>query len=153
VGKLFLKLWALLILTALASFLIQDEVYDRTMRAGNERIAQDRVRRTFVFVEEALRPYPQEEWPARLEILQQRIGATAHLQRLDSLSFGGELGSGDIEKIAHGQVHLRPLPDGAGLMMYRTLFDTDQVAVLVAPAPPPPLVFGLIRPIVFAWII
>ena len=152
-GKLFLKLWVFILLTSLTSFLIQRQIFDSTNRQNIATAGQERVRRTFVFLEEALRPYPQAEWPARVEILQKRIGSPAHLQKLEALTFSGELDSGAVEQIAGGNVYLRTLPDGGGLTMYRTLFDTDQVAVLVAPAPPQPLVFGLFRPIVFTWMV
>lgn len=152
-GKLFLKLWVFILLTSLTSFLIQKQVFDRTTHDTASAVSQERARRTFVFVEEALRPYPQAEWAGRLEILQKRIGAPAHLQKLDSLSYSGELTSGAIEQIAAGHVHVQPLPDGGGLTLYRTLFDTDQVAVLVAPAPAAPLVFGIFKPIVFTWMV
>jgi two-component system sensor histidine kinase RstB/two-component system sensor kinase ParS len=153
VGKLFLKLWLFILLTSLTSFLIQRQVFDSTTREAVANAQQERVRRTFVFLEEALRPYPQEEWVSRVDVLQKRIGSPAHLQSLESLRHSGELASGDIERIANGQVHMRNLPDGTGLIMYRSLFDTDQVAILVAPAQPPPLVFGLFRPIVFTWMV
>ena len=152
-GKLFLKLWVFILLTSLTSFLIQRQVFDHATREAAAANSQERVRRTFVFLEEALRPYPQAEWPARVDVLQKRIGAPAHLQKLESLRSGGELPSGAIEQIASGSVHLHTLPDGAGLIMYRTLFDTDYVAVLVAPAPPTPLIFGVFRPIVFTWMV
>lgn len=152
-GKLFLKLWVLILLTSLTSFLIQKQVFDAATHDAATNASKERVRRTFVLVEEALRPYPQAEWPARVEILQQRIGSPAHLQRLNTLATSGELTSGAIEQISAGQVYLQPIPDGGGLTMYRTLFDTDHVAVLVAPAPPTVLIFGLFKPIVFTWIV
>lgn len=152
-GKLFLKLWLFILLTSLTSFLIQRQVFEQTTREAAATTGQERVRRTFVFLEEALRPYPQAEWVARVDILQKRIGTPAHLQKLESFRTSGELPNGAIEQIAAGSVHLHHLPDGGGLIMYRTLFDTDFVAVLVAPAPPTPLVFGLFRPIVFTWMV
>lgn len=152
-GKLFLKLWVLILLTSLTSFLIQKQVFDWATHDAASTSSKDRVRRTFVLVEEALRPYPQAEWPARVENLQKRIGSPAHLQKLDSLSAGNELTREAIEQISAGQVFLKPLPDGGGLTMYRTLFDTDQVAVLVAPAPPAVLIFGIVKPIVFTWFV
>ncbi len=152
-AKLFLKLWVFILLTSLTSFLIQRQVFESTNRQAAATSGQERVRRTFVFLEEALRPYPQSEWPARVEVLQKRIGTPAHLQRLENLAMSGEVASGDIEQISTGHVHLRALPDGGGQIMYRTLFDTDFVAVLVAPAPPQPLVFGIFRPIIFTWMV
>ena len=152
-GKLFLKLWVFILLTSLTSFLIQRQVFEHTTRVAAANVSQERVRRTFVFLEEALRPYPQAEWSARVEVLQKRIGSPAHLQKIDSLRFSGELPSGAIEHIASGSVHMQPLPDGGGLTMYRTLFDSDYVAVLVAPAPPMTLIFGVFRPIVFTWMV
>jgi two-component system, OmpR family, sensor kinase ParS len=153
VVKLFLKLWVFILLTSLTSFLIQRQVFESTNQQAAATAGQERVRRTFVFLEEALRPYPQAEWPARVDVLQKRIGTPAHLQKLDDLSLSGELARGDLERLAGGQVHLRALPDGGGQIMYRTLFDTDLVAVLVAPAPQQPLVFGIFRPIVFTWMV
>ncbi|MEP7156116.1 MAG: ATP-binding protein [Betaproteobacteria bacterium] len=152
-GKLFLKLWVFILLTSLTSFLIQRQVFEKTTRDTIATTGQERVRRTFVFLEEMLRPYPQAEWPARVDILQKRIGTPAHLEKLENLRQSGELPSGAIEQLASGSIHFHPLPDDGGLIMYRTLFDTDLVAVLVAPAPPMPLVFGVFRPIVFTWMV
>ena len=152
-AKLFLKLWVFILLTSLTSFLIQKQVFDHTTREAATNASQERVRRTFVFLEEALRPYPQAEWPARVDVLQKRIGAPAHLQKLDSLRLSGELPNDAIEQIAGGNIHLHTLPDTGALIMYRTLFNSDFVAVLVAPAPPTPLIFGIFRPIVFTWMV
>ena len=152
-GKLFLKLWILILLTSLTSFLIQKQVFEYATHQAAANVSQERVRRTFVFLEEALRPYPQAEWSARVDVLQKRIGAPAHIQKLDSLRASGELASGAIEQLASGSVHFHNLPDNGGLIMYRTLFDTDYVAVLVAPAPPTPLIFGVFKPIVFTWMV
>ena len=152
-GKLFLKLWIFILLTSLTSFLIQKQVFEYATREAAASVSQERVRRTFVFLEEALRPYPQAEWSARVEVLQKRIGAPAHIQKLESLRASGELPSGAIEQLASGSVHFHNLPDSGGLIMYRTLFDTDYVAVLVAPTPPTPLIFGVFKPIVFTWMV
>ena len=152
-GKLFLKLWIFILLTSLTSFLIQKQVFEYATHEAAANVNQERVRRTFVFLEEALRPYPQAEWIARVDVLQKRIGAPAHLQKLESLRASGELTSGAVEQIAAGNVHFHNLPDNGGLIMYRAMFDSDFVAVLVAPAPPMPLIFGLFRPIVFTWMV
>ncbi len=152
-GKLFLKLWIFILLTSFTSFLIQKQVFDSATHDLNAAAGQERVRRTFVFLEEALRPYPQAEWSSRVEVLQKRMGSPVHLTRLDNLGFNGELTAGAVEQIRQGSVFLRSLPDGGGVVMYRTVFDTDQVAVLTAPAPPQPLIFGLLPPIVFTWLV
>ena len=152
-GKLFLKLWIFILLTSLTSFLIQKQIFEYATHEAAANVNQERVRRTFVFLEEALRPYPQAEWISRVEVLQKRIGAPAHLQKLESLRASGELTGGAVEQIAGGNVHFHHLPDNGGLIMYRTMFDSDYVAVLVAPAPPTPLIFGLFRPIVFTWMV
>jgi two-component system, OmpR family, sensor kinase ParS len=152
-GKLFLKLWVFIILTSLTSFLIQRQVFNWTTQEANAAYILERQKRTFVFVEETLRPYPKEEWPMRLEVVAQRLGAPARLITIDDLANTGELNAGDIEKIRGNLIHLRQLAEDVGVVMYRAIHDSDYVAALEIPAPPKPKVFGLFKPLVFTWLV
>lgn len=152
-GKVFLKLWLLLLLTSVTSFLIQREVFDASERETEARVLQEAIHRRFVMVEEALRPYPSEEWAARAEIIQKRTGLPSSVQKLESLAFTGDLTRGDIEMLSQGQLLVRAMADDTGRMLYRRILDTDYVGVLVAPARPEPLVWGVVRPIAVTWIV
>jgi two-component system, OmpR family, sensor kinase ParS len=152
-GKLFLKLWVFIILTSLTSFLIQRQVFNWTTQEANAAYILERQKRTFVFVEETLRPYPKEEWPMRLEVVAQRLGAPARLITIDNLANTGELNAGDIEKIRGNLIHIRQLAEDVGVVMYRAIHDSDYVAAIEIPAPPKPKVFGIFKPLVFTWIV
>ena len=75
-GKLFVKLWVFILLTSASSFFLQKQISDWTTREAETTYRNERIRRTFMFVEEALRPYPQAEWPTRFDVLAQRMGSS-----------------------------------------------------------------------------
>lgn len=152
-GKLFLKLWVFIILTSLTSFLIQRQVFNWTTQEANAAYVLERQKRSFVFLEETLRPYPKEEWPVRLEVVAQRLGSPARLIKVDDLANTGELNAGEVEKIRGNLIHTRQLSEDVGVVMYRALHDSDYVAALEIPAPPKPKVFGIFKPLVFTWIV
>jgi two-component system, OmpR family, sensor kinase ParS len=150
-GKLFLKLWVLILLTSLTSFLIQRQVFNWTTEEANANYVLERQKRTFIFVEEILRPHPKEEWPVRFDALMRRIGVNARLVNLDDLAASGELEAGTVEKIRAHEIHTRPLADSSGAIMYRTIHDSAIVAALEVTAPPQARVLGVIKPLIFTW--
>ena len=78
------------LLTSATSFVIQQQIYEWNSREAETTYRNERIRRTFMFVEEALRPYPQAEWPARFDALAHRMGSPARLITLDTLLTTGE---------------------------------------------------------------
>ena len=152
-GKLFIKLWALIILTSLTSYFIQRQVFNWTTEAANAVYILERQKRTFIFIEETLRPYPKEEWASRLEVVAARLGSPARLTTVDALANSGELNAGEAEKIRSNAIHIRQLAEEVGVVMYRAIHDSEYVAALEISAPPQPKIFGLIKPMVFTWLV
>jgi two-component system, OmpR family, sensor kinase ParS len=153
VGKLFLKLWVLILLTSVTSFMIQRTVFDWTSAEADTSYRDERWRRTFVFVEEALRPYPQSEWRARFDTLAKRAGAPYRLLTVNELANTGEIDAGTIELIRASEIHVHKLEPDTGMVLYRALLDSDYVAALQVASPPAPKVFGIFKPVVFTWLV
>ncbi len=152
-GKLFIKLWALIILTSLTSYFIQRQVFDWTTEEANAAYVLERQKRTFIFIEETLRPYPKEEWATRLEVVASRLGSPARLTTVDALANSGELNAGETEKIRNNAIHIRQLNEDVGVVMYRAIHDSEYVAALEIPNPPQPKILGIFKPMVFTWIV
>jgi signal transduction histidine kinase len=145
-----------IILTSVTSYVIQRQVFEWTTQESISNYIQERQRRTFIFVEETLRPFPQEEWPARFDALTRRLGTPARLVPIDALAANGELDAGSVEKLRAGVIHSQPLgtePTTTGAVLYRTVLDSNIVAALEVPPPPQPRVFGIFRPVVFTWMV
>ena len=160
-GKLFLKLWLLLLLTSFTSFHIQRFVFDWSWNAASVNNSDERFRRTYVMIEEVLAPFPKSEWPARFARLQERVGSPEtflgplRLLNLDELAKEGELSAEEMEKV-RGQNHVsRDTKDGNGYLIYRSILETDMVVVLKAPFAKrqPMLIFGLFSSTQFAWLV
>jgi two-component system, OmpR family, sensor kinase ParS len=152
-GKLFIKLWALIILTSLTSYFIQRQIFNWTIEEANAAYTLERQKRTFIFIEETLRPYPKAEWPSRLEVVAARLGSPARLTTVDALANSGELNAGETEKIRSNAIHIQQLAEDVGVVMYRTIHDSEYVAALEIPAPPQPRILGILKPVVFTWIV
>lgn len=155
-GKLFLKLWIFIILTSATSYVIQRQVFEWTTREATSNYILERQRRTFIFVEETLRPFPREEWQGRFDALTRRLGTPSRLTTIDELAGSGELDAGSIEKLRAHVIHLKPLGSDqstSGAVLYRTVLDSNVVAALEVPPPPQPKVFGVFRPVVFTWVV
>ena len=106
-----------------------------------------------MFVEEALRPYPQAEWPARFDALAHRMGSPARLITIDALVTTGEVDGGTVEKLRAHEFHLQPLAQDVGVIMYRAVLESQYVAALQVAAPPQPKVFGIFTPLAMTWIV
>ena len=152
-GKLFIKLWVFILLTSLTSFLLQQQIFEWTSKEAETSYRNERIRRTFMFVEEALRPYPQAEWPTRFDALAQRMGSPARLITIDTLLTTGEIDAGTVEKLRSHEFHLQPLAKDVGVNMYRTVLESQYVAALQVAAPPRPKVFGVFSPLAMTWIV
>ena len=77
--RLFLKLYGVLIATLILSFVVQMQVIDYVWSHADSFDFRIRFRPTFLLAEQALAPYPREEWPARLASLSRDFGVTARI--------------------------------------------------------------------------
>lgn len=152
-GKVFLKLWILVLLTSATSYFIHTHFVDEAINSAKAIESRNSTKRTFVFVEEALRAYPQSEWPARVATIKERIGFPFELTPLSKLPATHGLDADTVTRLAQGDVHVKRLANPNGAVLYRTVLGTDQVAMITAVASPEPLIFGLVRPMVFVWIV
>ncbi|MBL8519205.1 MAG: ATP-binding protein [Betaproteobacteria bacterium] len=152
-GKVFLKLWVLVLLTSASSYLIHTHFVDDAINSAKAIESRNSTRRTFVFVEEALRGYPKAEWPARVAHMKERIGFPFELVPLSQLASTKALEPDVLARLSNGDVHVTRLTNPNGAILYRTVLGTDHVAKITAQASPEPLIFGLFRPMVFVWIV
>jgi len=158
-GKLFLKLWLLILLTSITSFQIQTFVFDNVYANNMAANTNERFRRTFVMIEEVLRPFPKAEWPERFLALQKRIGSTKDFMgpsRLLTVSeLAGEAGfdTDALARVKSQQPLVRPLKGGKGTEIFHTILGTDYVVVLEVPAATNRLMFGIMTPTQFTWLV
>jgi signal transduction histidine kinase len=153
VGRLFLKLWVLVLLTSAASYLVHTYFTDEALRSARAIESRSSTRRTFVLIEEALKPHPQSEWRRRLAAISERMGIGLELTPFAKLADDDKLDAEARERIAKGETHVVLMADVVGAYMYRSVLGSEQVVRVAAIAPPEPKIFGLFRPIVFVWVV
>ena len=160
-GKLFLKLWALVLLTSLTSFQIQRFVFDWSSDAMAVSNSNERFRRTYVMIEEVLAPFPKTEWPARFERLKERVGSPdvflgpSQLLTIDELAKDAAFSAEIMERIRSENPYSRNLPNGKGYEIFHTILGTNFVVVLKAPfaRQSPMLILGVFTPTQFTWLV
>ena len=160
-GKLFLKLWLLILLTSLTSFLIQKHVFSWAAAASATSSAFERFRRAYVVVEEVLSPFPQSEWPERFAKLKSRVSPTddflgpSRLLSIEQLVAFNEMTSGEVAILRSGKPISRNLPDAQGYEVFHTILDTEMVVVLKAPKNPQKamLILGVFNTTQFTWLV
>lgn len=160
-GKLFLKLWALVLLTSLTSFQIQRFVFDWSSDAMAVSNSNERFRRTYVMIEEVLAPFPKTEWPARFERLKQRVGSPdvflgpSQLLTIEELANDAAFSPEIMERIRSENPYSRNLPNGKGYEIFHTILGTNFVVVLKAPfaRQGSMLILGVFTPTQFTWLV
>ena len=159
-GKLFLKLWILLLLTSVTSYKLQTTVFDSVYREDMATNSNERFRRVFVYLEEILRPLPQEQWPARFRELQERVGSSqvfvgpARLTSVRELSALPGFNAEALEYVRSNQhPYIRAIDGGKGTAAYHALLGTDVVAVVEAPALWRAPILGLLTTTQFTWLV
>lgn len=156
-GKLFLKLWILMLLTSLGSLKLQQAVFENYYREDMASSSNERFRRIFSYVEAILQPVPQASWVAHVKELQPQIGPTKMVGGAARLTTVSELAGTpgfDAEAIARVRSP-NPLIRGVpgGVEAYRTILGTEVVAVVVAPGVKDAPLFGLLTPTQFTWMV
>ena len=160
-GKLFLKLWLLVLLASLTSFQIQKHVFDWTSDATVASNSNERFRRTYVMIEEVLAPFPKTEWPERFERLKAKVGSPevflgpSRILTIDELVKEGGIPAEGIARIRSQQPLSRDLPSGDGYEVFHTIMGTDTVVVLKAPFArrQPMLILGALTSTQFTWLV
>ncbi len=160
-GKLFLKLWLLVLMASLVSFQIQRFVFDWSMEKTMVSNSNERFRRTYVMIEEVLAPFPKSEWPARFARLKERVGSPEvylgplRILTLAELAKEDGFNAENIAIIQSQQPYSRDLPNGFGYEIYHTILGTDTVVVLKAPFAKQQswFVFGILTSTQFTWLV
>ncbi|MEO8102290.1 MAG: ATP-binding protein [Betaproteobacteria bacterium] len=158
-GKLFLKLWILILLTSVTSFKIQQTVFDLVYAEAMESNSNERYRRVFIYIEEILRQHPQAEWPDRFRTLQEHVGSPkvfvgpSRLTTLEALASESGINAEALARIRSQQPLVRSMAGGEGTEIFHTLLGTDYVAVLEVPALWRSRMFGLLTTTQFTWIV
>lgn len=123
--------------------------------------SNERYRRTYVLIEEALIPYPKEQWPDRFDRIKSRVGSPetflgpSRLLTLGALVDEGIIKAADIEKIRAEKPFVLELANGNGFEIFHTILGTDWVVVLKAPFArrQPVLILGIFTPTQFTWMV
>jgi signal transduction histidine kinase len=153
-GKLFLKLWILVLLTSAASFFVHQYFINDLVLSARAIESRASTKRAFLFIEEVLRPHPVQEWPQRVATLRERIALPVQLITLDAIaSTEPAIDAEAKERLALGETHVVLMSDVVGAYMYRRLLSTPYVAKITSVAPPDSKLFGVIKPMVFVWIV
>jgi two-component system, OmpR family, sensor kinase ParS len=160
-GKLFLKLWLLVLLTSLTSFQIQKHVFNWASTENAAASANERFRRAYVLIEEVLSPFPRAEWQQRFEKLKSRIGTTddflgpSRLLSIQDLVELKDFSENEAKIIREHKLISRNSPDGLSYEVFHTILGTEMVVVLQAPMgrQQPMLILGLVTTTQFTWLV
>jgi two-component system, OmpR family, sensor kinase ParS len=160
-GKLFLKLWLLVLLTSLTSFQIQKHVFNWASTENATTNANERFRRAYVLIEEVLSPFPQSQWQQRFEKIKSRIGTTddflgpSRLLSIRDLVAQKEFSEDEAKIIREHKLISRNSPDELSYEVFHTILGTEMVVVLQAPMgrKPPMLILGLVTTTQFTWLV
>ncbi len=158
-GKLFLKLWLLLLLTSYTSWQIQTSV-------GSWQQEQMQVKRPqapFLItmaesVSWALHDVPAAEWPARYEGLKSRLSYPSELLPLDSVyGYLQKHGGDDLkpyqESVMAGRNLMVSSPKFKTMLALKRLPGSDYVLAIELPPPEPLLIFGVMQFNTFQWLV
>jgi two-component system, OmpR family, sensor kinase ParS len=160
-GKLFLKLWLLVLLASLTSLQIQRHVFNWSSDATAVSNSNERFRRNYAMIEEVLAPFPNEQWPARFEKLKEKVGSPEvylgpfRMLSVDELVKEGGFSAEDIARIRSQEPLSRDTPNGNGYDVFHTILGTDTVVVLRAPfaRQRPMLILGVLTSTQFTWLV
>lgn len=159
--KLFLKLWGLILLTALLSFKAQELIYDWSYAAIAKTNSTERLRRNHVMMEALLGAYPQSQWQERFELLKEKTGSTEYfwgpsrMLSLDELAQEGSIPAEGINKIRAHEPYVRSDPGDDVYAVYRTILATDTVVVMKSSynMQQPARIFGVLTPLQSTWLV
>ncbi len=123
--------------------------------------SNERLRRTFVYIEEVLAPFPKAQWPERFEQLKSKVGSPdvflgpSQLLSIDELVLQGRVPADGMNKIRAQQPFSLDTADGNGYEIFHTILGTDRVVVLKAPFArrQPVLIFGVFTSTQFTWLV
>jgi two-component system, OmpR family, sensor kinase ParS len=160
VTRLFLKLWCLVLITSLLSYQLQTYVFDRAASDRAVSNAHEQYRRTFIYLEQALKPYPMADWPKRYADIARAIGpasvfaAPTRLLSVAELRTEPGIDGAILARILSEQPYVRRLPGNhEAHEIFHTLSGTDMIGVLQAPIRPPVLVWGTFSSTTVTWFV
>jgi signal transduction histidine kinase len=134
--RLFLKLYGLLIATLAFSFFVQGQLMDyvwREMASGFD--FRVRFQPTFHLVEDALAPFPREEWPARFrEIAAGFSLPSSRMESVEGLAARLDLKPEQALALRHGSI-VSMDREGGGFFLYKKLRGSEYAAALEFPGP------------------
>lgn len=158
-GKLFLKLWVLMVLTSITSYKIQQASFDNYYSESMVANSNERFRRVFIYVDQVLRPFPEEQWPKRFQDLLDNVGSPkkfigpSKLLTFDELKSQPRMTDEAVARIKKGLPFTRPLEDTPGQESFHTILDGKRVAVIEVPVSYSQLMFGLLTTTQFTWLV
>jgi len=158
-GKLFLKLWLLLLATSYSSYLIQVTV----LEWQQDQIVGTRTQYPFLLTTAetlhwALQDSPQAEWPKRFADLKLKLSFPAELLPMSELGdYLGKHGGADLkpyhDSISQGR-HVMVSSQSYKVMLgLKRLPGSDYVVAIELPPSPTLLVFGILKPSTFVWMV
>jgi two-component system, OmpR family, sensor kinase ParS len=152
-GKLFLKLWILLLATSYASYRIQVAVFDWTM----EHTQYEWPRTPFLTtttetVAWALRDVPVADWPARFGEIGPKLSFPSELVPLSTLLQRYPIEKANLPKLESGKNVYTSTGEGQPKLGMKRVAPSDLVLVISLPPEEPMLIFGLMSSTKFTWL-
>jgi len=151
-GKLFIKLWLVLLATSFLSFQIQTHVFEW----ASLQIREERQRTPFLelageMLALYLRDVPRDQWQQRMYSLRDKLTYPTRIVGLSELN-GIGISAASIRSIRAGEVVYHQDRDSSRSVAYLLINDSESVLAMTLPLYKPLLVFGTLSPRTFAWL-
>lgn len=154
-GKLFLKLWILLLVTSYTSYSIQSYVFDWAQREQmkNERFRVPILTSAAEAIAWALRDVPVADWPAHLAEKGPKFSFPTELVPMERLMEQYGVDAKKFPVMQTGKNILTLARDKKSMLGLSPVPQTDLVMVMTLPPEWPPLrIFGVMSTTVFTWL-
>jgi two-component system, OmpR family, sensor kinase ParS len=154
-GKLFLKLWILLLLTSYTSYSIQSYILELAQREQikNERFRVPILTSAAETIAWALRDAPVAEWPARLAENGPKFSFQTELVPAETLMDRYGVDAKKFPVMQTGKNILTLARDKKNMLGLSPVPQTDLVMVMTLPPEWPPLkIFGVMSSTTFIWL-
>ncbi len=153
-GKLFIKLWVLLLLTSYSSWAIQTAVFDWTRaHAQIERPRTPFLTTTAETVAWALRDVPTADWARQFAEIGPKLTYPSELIPINGLLERYPIDQSNIPRLQAGANVYTSTGEGLPWLGIKRLTPSDLVLVVKLPPDESMLIFGMFSSTTFTWLI